>query len=347
MGLSSDIVQKLAPYFRFAKRWSRLCHYSKSLTTFTWRNHEYDQRDKNVDTNVGSKQIRSRQESRCKEIRFIATWNPHGDCQRLVADWFTPKISQFLGSRHEKWMRKGGEWTETFLQQSRRPRARWFDKTEQRSGHNRSSSFSSVDLVFSLDESGSVGATNFQKSLDFVRRLIGSFPEENLRGENGTRFGLSTFSSSYSTKFHLYDYTNQPGYFSAITRVRYSGGGTKLGFALGTVLTDQFSERRSLGPKADGLPRILVLTDGKSHDNVSKPAKTVRDNEITIYAVGVARYDLESNLKRSYHQINTSSPSTLLKTRRFCFHDHILGMLRASGFGKQRNHHDGREKGLF
>lgn len=137
---------------------------------------------------------------------------------------------------------------------------------------------------------------NFRnKSLDFVRRLIGSFPEENLRGENGTRFGLSTFSSSYSTKFHLYNYTNQLGYSSAITRVRYSGGGTQLGFALGRVLTDQFSERRGLRPKADDLPRILVvLTDGKSHDDVnSTPAKTVRDNEITIYAVGVAGYDLE------------------------------------------------------
>ena len=153
---------------------------------------------------------------------------------------------------------------------------------------------SSVDLVFLLDESGSVRASNFQKSLDFVRSLIGSFPEENLRGENGTRFGLSTFSSSYSTKFHLNSYTNQLSYSSAITRVGYSGGGTQLGFALGRVLTDQFSERRGLRPKADGLPRILVvLTDGKSGDNVSTPAKTVRDNEITIYAVGVARYNLQ------------------------------------------------------
>ena len=128
---------------------------------------------------------------------------------------------------------------------------------------------SSVDLVFLLDESGSVGAANFQNSLDFVQRLIRSFPDENLRGENGTRFGLSTFSNSYSTKFYLYSNTNQLGYSSEITSVRYSGGGTKLGFALGRVLTDQFSERRGLRPKADGLPRILVvLTDGRSSDNV-------------------------------------------------------------------------------
>ena len=208
---------------------------------------------------------------------------------------------------------------------------------------------SSVDLVFLLDESGSLGVSNFQKSLDFVRRLIGSFPEENLRGENGTRFGLSTFSSGYSAEFHMYNYKNQLGYSSAITRVCYSAGSTQLGFALGRVLTDQFSEERGLRPKADGLPRILVvLTDGKSYDNVSTPAKTVRDNEITIYAVGVASYDLEQ-LKETapLDQHVITYPRLVLKTRRLCFYDHILGMLRASAVGKQRNHHDEREKGVF
>ena len=140
-GLIEWYRAKTCTILRFAKIWSRLCHYSKSLTTFTRRSLQYDQRDKNAETKVGSKQIRSRQESRCKEFWFIATWNPHGDCQRLVSVWFTIRISQVLGSRHEKWMGKGGEWTEKFLHQSQSPSARWFEKTEPRSGHNRSSCF--------------------------------------------------------------------------------------------------------------------------------------------------------------------------------------------------------------
>ncbi|XP_046848126.1 uncharacterized protein LOC124441703 [Xenia sp. Carnegie-2017] len=152
---------------------------------------------------------------------------------------------------------------------------------------------SSVDLVFLLDESGSVGPLNFQKSLDFVLNITKSFPDERLRGDEGTRFGLSTFDTSYTSIFHLNNYTTQSEYAMAIKSVRYNGGGTNLGNALQRILTDQFTEDRGLRPAVRGVPRILiVLTDGRSFDSVSIPAKNVRDSEISIYAVGVARYDL-------------------------------------------------------
>ena len=151
----------------------------------------------------------------------------------------------------------------------------------------------SVDVVFLIDESGSVGSTHFQQSLDFVKNMIKAFPDDKLSGENGTRFGLSTFATSYTTRFYLSNYTRQSDYLSAIGQVSYSGGGTSLGRALGLILNDQFSEERGLRPKVDGVPRILiVLTDGKSGDSVSIPAKNVRDENIVIYAVGIANYEL-------------------------------------------------------
>ena len=48
----------------------------------------------------------------------------------------------------------------------------------------------SVDVVFLLDESGSVGTFNFQESLDFVKNMTKAFPDNKLSGEDGTRFGL-------------------------------------------------------------------------------------------------------------------------------------------------------------
>ena len=152
----------------------------------------------------------------------------------------------------------------------------------------------SVDVVFLIDESGSVKSTNFQESLDFVKNMTTAFPDQKLRGKDGTRFGLSTFSSSYRSHFYLSSYTKQSAYLSAVNRVSYSGGGTQLGRALQHILTDQFTEERGLRPDVDGVPRVLiVLTDGQSHDSVSIPAKNVRDENIVVYAIGVGGYDLE------------------------------------------------------
>ena len=168
----------------------------------------------------------------------------------------------------------------------------------------------SVDLVFLLDESGSVGSDNFNESLDFVKNIIKAFPDEKLSGEDGTRFGFSTFSGNYISHFYLSNYTNQASYFSAIDRVSYRGGSTSLGYALQRILTNQFAEARGLRPEVDGLPRILiVLTDGRSGDSVSTPAKNVRDENIVVYAIGVANYDLQQleNIASSESHVYTLS----------------------------------------
>ncbi|CAB4009313.1 collagen alpha-6(VI) chain-like [Paramuricea clavata] len=150
----------------------------------------------------------------------------------------------------------------------------------------------SVDVVFLIDESGSVGSTNFQKSLNFVENMIKAFPDGKLSGKDGTRFGLSTFSSGYRSHFYLSSYTDQSAYLSAVNRVSYSGGGTRLGRALQHILTYQFTEERGLRPEVDGVPRVLiVLTDGQSHDVVSIPAKNVRDENIVVYAIGIGGYN--------------------------------------------------------
>ena len=175
----------------------------------------------------------------------------------------------------------------------------------------------SVDVVFLLDESGSVGWTNFQESLNFVKNFAKAFSDDKLRGKNDTRLGLSTFSSNYRSHFYLSNYTNQADYLSAISRVSYSGGNTFLGKALGLILTDQFSEDRGLRPEVDGVPRILiVLTDGIADDDLITPAKNVRDENIVIYAIGVAGYNLEQlkEIASSESHVYTLSSFTELET---------------------------------
>ena len=152
----------------------------------------------------------------------------------------------------------------------------------------------SIDIVFLLDESGSVSPLGFTESLDFVKNMIEAFPDDKLHGKDGTRFGLSTFDGIYRPHFYLSNYTKQSDYLSAISRVFQSSGGTQLGRALGLILNDQFSEERGLRPEVNGVPRILiVLTDGISGDDVSNPAKNVRDENVVIYGIGIGSYNLK------------------------------------------------------
>ena len=152
----------------------------------------------------------------------------------------------------------------------------------------------SIDAVFLIDESGSVSSSAFRSSLDFIRSLIDAFPEENFRGENGTRFGLSLFDNTYRNLFHLSSYSSKSQYFSALNSVIQDGGGTRLGGALDQILSNQFRESLGLRPENYGIPRILiVLTDGRSGDSVALPAARVRAQNIVIYAIGIGRFDTD------------------------------------------------------
>ncbi len=176
----------------------------------------------------------------------------------------------------------------------------------------------SVDVVFLIDESGSVSLANFKESLDFVKNMIKAFPDEKLSGKDGTRFGLSTFDNDYTSHFYLSNYKSQSAYLSAISSVSKSSGGTYLGKALLRILTDQFSEDRGLRSEVDGVPRILiVLTDGKSYDSVSTPAKNVRDENIVIYAIGIGSYDDEQLKEIASSQSHVYTLSSFTELEKF------------------------------
>jgi uncharacterized protein YegL/GH24 family phage-related lysozyme (muramidase) len=149
----------------------------------------------------------------------------------------------------------------------------------------------SVDVVFLIDESGSVSREGFKESLDFVKNITKAFSDNKLNGNDNTRFGLSTFSTSYKTHFYLSSHTNKSGYHSGIDDISYKGRRTYLGKALKRIKEDQFTEKRGLRPDVDGVPRILiVLTDGMAEDNVSKPAKELKDKNIVVHAIGIGKY---------------------------------------------------------
>ncbi|XP_078578150.1 P-selectin-like [Branchiostoma floridae x Branchiostoma japonicum] len=87
------------------------------------------------------------------------------------------------------------------------------------------------DLFFVLDGSGSVGAANFIEVKRFVLNVVSAFTI----GPTATRVGVVQYSSSNTMEFNLDDHTTAASMIDAINAIRYQGGGTQTGAALGYV----------------------------------------------------------------------------------------------------------------
>ena len=75
----------------------------------------------------------------------------------------------------------------------------------------------------------------------------------------------------------------------AIDNAPYLKGGTLTGKALTFAKAELFDKTGR-----EGVPKVLiVMTDGKSTDDVVKPATQLSNANITVYAIGVGRnYDM-------------------------------------------------------
>ncbi|GAA6094258.1 sushi, von Willebrand factor type A, EGF and pentraxin domain-containing protein 1 isoform X1 [Tachysurus ichikawai] len=86
-----------------------------------------------------------------------------------------------------------------------------------------------LELVFLVDESSSVGATNFRNELHFVRKMLSDFPVAS----EATRVALITFSSKNHVLTRV-DYISAPKahqhkcalFNKEIPAITYRGGGT-------------------------------------------------------------------------------------------------------------------------
>ena len=151
-----------------------------------------------------------------------------------------------------------------------------------------------VDLGFLIDGSGSVNHYNdgnFAKCLQFVKSLIRAFvisPED-------TRVGAILFSTNSELQFDFTEYNTQREVEAAIGRIRYPNKKTKTGSALIMAKDSLFNNVR------EGVPRVLiVITDGRSKDDVATPSQNLRDKGVIIFSVGLG--DLR-RLARFEHQL--------------------------------------------
>ena len=110
-----------------------------------------------------------------------------------------------------------------------------------------------------VDDSASIGATNFYLMKSFLSQLVGRLDIES----GNTRVGLITYSSGIGSGFNLRDYQTIPSVQSAIFSINYRLGATTdtadaLAYVRTTMLTSAAGDRGNV-PNV-----VVVLTDGNS-----------------------------------------------------------------------------------
>ena len=140
-----------------------------------------------------------------------------------------------------------------------------------------------INVGFLIDGSASMdlsGRGHFNKTLEFVKGLIEYLDVSKERAH----VGLAIFSSEVYQVFNFDDYHNSTGAVAAVNNAPFPNEGRHIGKALNSVRHKMFS---STTLRKDVSNYLVLLTTGSSYDLVRTPAKTLRDKNVTIFAVGV------------------------------------------------------------
>ncbi|XP_044287891.1 collagen alpha-3(VI) chain isoform X3 [Varanus komodoensis] len=140
-----------------------------------------------------------------------------------------------------------------------------------------------ADIIFLVDSSWSIGKEHFQLVREFLYDVVKQLDV----GENDFRFGLVQFSGSPHTEFQLNTYHTMQEVLSHISHMPYMGGGTKTGQGLEFLIRNHLT--KAAGSRvSDGTPQIIiVLTDGRSQDDVTLPSSVLKSADVNMFAIGV------------------------------------------------------------
>ncbi|XP_073787351.1 collagen alpha-1(XIV) chain isoform X2 [Danio rerio] len=143
-----------------------------------------------------------------------------------------------------------------------------------------------ADLVFLVDGSWSIGDDNFQKIIRFLHSTAGALDQI---GPDGTQVAIAQFSDDARTEFSLSSHSSKEELLTAIQRVSYKGGNTKTGRAMKHVKDSVFAP---VGGARRGVPKVLVvLTDGRSQDDVLQVSQELQAEGYIVFAIGFADAD--------------------------------------------------------
>ncbi|XP_076470008.1 uncharacterized protein LOC143300296 [Babylonia areolata] len=141
------------------------------------------------------------------------------------------------------------------------------------------------DVVFVIDSSDAVSATDYQKELDFVRQTVSRWDVQ----PNGVQVGLVSFGSSARGVFNLNTHPSGQAVVTALGSAPSVGGKANLQEALRYATDTMFTPQS--GVRGDSSKIVVMVTNGQSpnKDLTIVQGETTKAADIQIYTVGVGQ----------------------------------------------------------
>ncbi|NWU88393.1 VITRN protein, partial [Upupa epops] len=139
--------------------------------------------------------------------------------------------------------------------------------------------FNSADIGFVIDGSSSVGTQNFHTVLQFVANISREFEIS----DTDTRVAAVQYTYEQRLEFGFNKYSTKQDVLTAIKHISYWSGGTSTGAAITFASEQLFSKS-----KANKRKIMILITDGRSYDDVRVPAMAAHQNGVTAYSIGIA-----------------------------------------------------------
>ncbi|KAM8859431.1 vitrin isoform 2-T2 [Spinachia spinachia] len=135
------------------------------------------------------------------------------------------------------------------------------------------------DIAFVIDGSSSVGTGNFRTVLQFVANITQEFEIS----DTDTRVGAVQYTYEQRLELGFGQYNTKAELLNAIKRINYWSGGTSTGAAITFAAEQLFSKSKPNKRKI-----MIVITDGRSYDDVRVPALAVHSQGVIAYSIGIA-----------------------------------------------------------
>ncbi|XP_062422663.1 vitrin isoform X4 [Pungitius pungitius] len=135
------------------------------------------------------------------------------------------------------------------------------------------------DIAFVIDGSSSVGTGNFRTVLQFVANITQEFEIS----DTDTRVGAVQYTYEQRLELGFGQYNSKAELLNAIKRINYWSGGTSTGAAITFAAEQLFSKSKPNKRKI-----MIVITDGRSYDDVRVPALAVHRQGVIAYSIGIA-----------------------------------------------------------
>lgn len=141
-----------------------------------------------------------------------------------------------------------------------------------------------ADIYFLVDSSWSIGEENFEHVRHFLYTVTQALHQV---GGGRFKFALVQYNNRPETEFQLNSYTTTQEVLAHIKAMSYRGGGTQTGLGLDFLIRTHLTTASGSRAVEGAAQVVVVLTDGRSQDDVAQPAQVLHLAGVDVFAVGV------------------------------------------------------------